>query len=159
VCSGETLFYEDEFRWPASLIGPPAHDRLPEEIRQTYEEAREIGGRSPRAAAALLRLALQQLVRQLGHDDNVNTAIGKLVEDGLPDRIQKAMDVLRVVGNYAVHEGAILGDDDAQTVNSLFKLINVVVEDRIATPDNIDELYDLLPESKRQQIDRRDGRM
>lgn len=83
---------------------------------------------SPRAAAALLRLALQKLMKQPGK--NINADIATLVEDGLRADVQQAADVLRVIGNEAVHPGQI-DADNPKTVAGLFELLNIIAEDRI----------------------------
>jgi hypothetical protein len=158
VCEGEILWHDAERRWPIGRIGPMAHLAMPERIASIYDEARTIGAQSPRAAAALLRLALQHLVTDLaGGEENVNMAIGALVQEGLPVRVQKAMDILRVVGNNAVHPGAIDLDEQPETVAALFSLLNFVVDDRISKPKQIDDVYSALPPSALAAIERRDG--
>jgi Domain of unknown function (DUF4145) len=158
VCDGEILWHETERRWPMGLIGPIAHPDMPEAIVSIYEEARTIGAQSPRAAAALLRLALQHLVTDLAHGEkDVNKAIGGLVKDGLPIRVQKAMDILRIVGNNAVHPGQIDLEEHSETVDALFALLNFVVDDRISKPKQIDDLYSTLPSGPLAAIERRDG--
>lgn len=67
------------------------------------------------------------------------------------------MDVLRVVGNNAVHPGEIRVEDDPEMVGALFQLLNVIVDDRIARPAQIAALYEALPEGAREAVDRRDG--
>jgi hypothetical protein len=157
VCSGEILWYEAERRWPMGKIGPIAHPDMPERIASIYEEARTIGAQSPRAAAALLRLALQHLVTDLADGEkDVNKAIGVLVKDGLPIRVQKAMDILRIVGNNAVHPGQIDLDEQPGTVDALFSLLNFVVDDRISKPKQIDDLYSAMPPGPLAAIERRD---
>ena len=47
---------------PEPLEGPEPHPDLSPEIQADYREAQAILGRSPRGAAALLRLAIQKLV-------------------------------------------------------------------------------------------------
>src|SRR3989339_192420 len=48
-----------------SSVETPSHD-LPADVKQDYEEAAQIFRQSPRAAAALLRLAIQKLCAHLG---------------------------------------------------------------------------------------------
>ncbi|HET6686065.1 MAG TPA: DUF4145 domain-containing protein [Jiangellaceae bacterium] len=72
-----------------------------------------------------------------------------MVRDGLPKRIQRAMDVLRVVGNNAVHPGEIHLDEQPETAAVLFALVNIVVEDRIAQPRQIDDIQDAAGRSAR----------
>lgn len=91
--------------WPiGSPLAPAPHVDMPDEPREDYEEARAILERSPRGAAALLRLAVQKLMVSLGQKgDNINGDIAALVKEGLSPGVQQALDTLRVTGNNAVH--------------------------------------------------------
>ena len=134
------------------------HPDLPEDVKADYTEAREIEAASPRRAAALLRLAIQKLTVALkctGKD--LNKDIGKLVEQGLPAGVQKSLDLVRVIGNNAVHPGQIDIKDDHDTATKLFSLVNFIAEKMIAEPREIEKLYGKLPESAREQIEDRDG--
>jgi hypothetical protein len=55
-----------------------------------------------------------------------------------------------------VHPGQLDMKDDHETAVQLFELINFIVEDRIARPKKIQALYNRLPETKRQAIEKRD---
>ncbi len=61
----ETDFHGIQF-YPTSTIVEPPNEDLNDGIKRLYNEAAEIKDKSPRAAAALLRLALQELCKQLG---------------------------------------------------------------------------------------------
>ena len=90
-------------------------------------------------------------------DRNINENIKALVSKGLPVSVQQALDVVRVVGNRAVHPGQIYFDvDDINTANLLMHLLNVIVERMITEPKEINELYQHLPENIRQSISNRD---
>jgi len=78
------------------------------------------------------------------------------VKKGLPPRVQQALDVVRVIGNNAVHPGQIDLKDDWQTAGSLFVLVNLVAEVMISTPKALQEAYDGLPQSARDAINKRD---
>lgn len=148
---GERLFYPQMY--VASL---PAAD-MPEEVKEDYEEARAIFAQSPRGTAALLRLAIQKLVVALGESgDNLNESIGNLVKKGLRVDIQKALDVVRVVGNNAIHPGILDVKDNPDMALGLFKLTNLIVEDMITKPKEVAELFKALPEGAKDAIAKRD---
>jgi len=130
---------------------------MPQNVNEDYEEARSIFNQSPRGAAALLRLAIQKLVKELGESGkDLNTDIGNLVKKGLSERIQQALDVVRVVGNNAVHPGLINVDDNPDIALNLFKLVNLIVEHMITQPKEVGELFESLPDGAKGQIAERD---
>jgi uncharacterized protein with PIN domain len=136
-----------------------AHPKMPEPIKDLYEEARRLVAISPRSAAAVLRLCIEKLCQHLtGQHTDINTQIATLVQRGLPQRIQKALDAVRVIGNEAVHPGTLDMSDGETYVYPLFKLVNLIVENQIAEEEDIDELYALLPEGKRKGIEARDAK-
>lgn len=136
---------------------PLPNSDLREDIKVDYLEARSIVNKSPRGAAALLRLCIQKLCEQLGESGkDINTDIGNLVQKGLHSTIQKSLDIVRVIGNDAVHPGQIDLKDDIDTANKLFELVNLIAQVMITEPKAIDELYTALPESKRKAIEERD---
>jgi len=161
-CQGKTLWLREKTEgrlvYPNLSTAPLPHKELPSELAADYNEARSIAGASPRGAAALLRLVVQKLCKLLGEPgENINTDIASLVQKGLPQRVQQALDIVRVTGNNAVHPGAIDLKDDPEIARRLFALINLIVENRIAEPRQIDELYQALPESSLAAIKRRDS--
>jgi len=142
---------------PLKLSSPIPHNDMPESCKSEYEEARHVLTFSSRAAAALLRLCIQNLCKELGEKGkNINKDIGELVKKGLDSRIQKALDVVRVTGNNSVHPGTMDIADDKELVDKLFKLVNLVVEEMIAKPNELKELYGKLPEEAREGIENRD---
>lgn len=142
---------------PADSPVEPAHTDMPDVIVGDYNEARFIFGRSPRAAAALLRLAVQKLMPVLGQSgENINEDIRALVSQGLPLQVQQALDYCRVIGNNAVHPGEINLSDTPEMAQNLFAMLNFIVEDRIARPKHIQSLYEQLPEQARAAVAKRD---
>ena len=131
---------------------------MPADIRLDFEEAAKIVDLSPRGAAALLRLAIQKLVAHLGEKGrDINGDIANLVKKGLDLQIQRALDIVRVIGNEAVHPGQIDLRDDKLMAMQLFDLVNLVVDNMISRPKQIDEMYEKLPEEKRTAIEKRDA--
>lgn len=142
---------------PSLYSTPLPHPEMPADIRADYEEAREVAGQSPRAAAALLRLCVQKLCKHLGQlGKNINEDIGALVKAGLPIEIQQALDIVRVVGNNAVHPGEISPDDVAEVSGTLFELVNYIVEDRISRPAKLAAMFSGLPAPALAGISKRD---
>lgn len=88
---------------------------------------------------------------------NLNDAIAALVKKGLPEMVQQALDTVRVIGNNAVHPGQIDVGDQPATAESLFKLVNLVVQRMITDLRETEEIYNTLPESARDAIARRDS--
>jgi len=159
ACKGLSLWVEDRMADPPATAGPPAQADMPEPVQELYDEARAVGALSPRAAAALLRVALERLTASLGHGDKkLNDAIAALVQDGLlPLDLQQAMDALRITGNDASHPGEVRLDDEAGGLTALFELVNVLVERLVSIPSRISKIYDALPASKREQVEQRDA--
>ena len=59
----------------------------------------------------------------------MNDRIVELVDRGLDDETQQALDAVRVIGNRAVHgEIWAVADDDELTVATLFRVVNRIAE-------------------------------
>lgn len=143
---------------PNTTSAPPPHVDMPLAVRSDYDEAAAIFDRSPKGAAAILRLGVQKLLHSLGLPGrNINEDIGQLVAAGLPIEVQQALDFCRVVGNNAVHPGEIQIDDTPEMAAALFEMMNFIVQDRISRPKQVAELYARLPSGALQAIERRDG--
>lgn len=159
-CGGYTVWINEKLYYPKAANAPKAHDSMPKDVRRDFDEARLIVADSSRAAAALLRLAIERLVNNHldaeGH--TLNEKIGNLVEEGsVSSRIQKALDTVRVIGNNSVHPGEMDMDDDQEIATALFKITNTIVDETIAREEQIDEVYELLPEGPKQGIEDRDN--
>ncbi len=158
-CAAPTIWMNRQMIFPnISTAESPSPD-LPDEIREDFEEARAIAERSPRGAAALLRLSIQRLCRHLGEPSiSINDDIASLVAKGLPVRVQQALDSVRVIGNEAVHPGSLDLKDDTDTVKRLFRIVNFIADKTITEPREIDQLYSSLPQDKLAGIAKRDGK-
>ena len=156
-CGKKILWIDNNYIYP-DIVPEEANPDMPESVKQLYNEAALIANKSPRAACALLRLAIDRLCNELGETDrDINKNIGALVAKGLPQSVQKALDIVRVVGNKAVHPGQIVFDvDDNATATMLMHLLNMIVTRMITEPNEIDSLYQGLPESVKDSIEKRD---
>ena len=157
-CEGLTYWQDNNLIYPERSPCPRPNDDLPDEIKSDYQEARSILGKSPRGAAALFRLCIQKICIHLGlSGKNLNADIGALVKAGLNPKIQKSLDVVRVVGNEAVHPGTIDLRDDKGIASHLASLVNVIADAMITQPKLVDELFDNLPQTKKDDIKKRDS--
>jgi Domain of unknown function (DUF4145) len=157
-CNRLAIWLADTLLYPSQGLLIEPHEDMPPEVRGYFLEAASIVDRSPRGAAALLRLAVQSLMPSLGQSGtNLSADIGALVKRGLDPRVQQALDTVRVIGNHSVHPGKIDIKDNKATAISLFDLINFIVENQIAAPRRINAIYDKLPTDAVAAIAKRDG--
>ncbi len=144
---------------PEGSVAPP-NSELRSDIKEDYHEAKSILTKSPRGACALLRLCIQKLCQQLGlPGKDLDADIGALVKKGLPVTIQRALDIVRVIGNNAVHPGVLDLKDDVPTASRLFELVNHIAYSMITQPKEIEKLYEeKVPTPQKQAIEKRDGK-
>jgi len=156
-CSKSAYWFNEKMIIPNVGGVMMANPDLPAEIVEDYNEARSILNISPRGSAALLRLAIQKLCEFLGESGkNINDDIANLVKKGLPIKIQQSLDILRVVGNNAVHPGQIDLKDNFELSIALFGLINVIADVMITQPKHVESLYGTLPPNLIEAIEKRD---
>lgn len=159
-CNDYSLWVGNSMIYPGEIDVESPNQDLPEDIQTDYLEAASILNQSPRGAAALLRLAIEKLVNSLdAKGKDLNAKIGDLVTKGLSPKVQKALDVVRVIGNGSVHPGQIDIQDDPETARALFRLVNVIADGMITKPKEVDSLYDeLIPENHKTGIENRDSK-
>ena len=155
-CSGVAIWVGPRIVWPTTDVDVFANPDMPGEVKADFEEAASIVGRSPRGAAALLRLALQKLVSSLvGGPIGIDDGIQALVDAGLPKVVQQACDYVRIVGNDAVHPGQIDLKDDVETATRLFQLLNLIVTHTISFQKTMEDIYPALPANKLKGVEDR----
>lgn len=156
-CEKIAVWVFDRLVFPPTKSGVMPNPDLPSEVIADFEEAREIVNASPRGAAALLRLCIQKLCTHLGEKGKtIDENIASLVRKGLNPLVQKALDIVRVIGNEAVHPGVLDLRDDRDTAFELFGLVNSIADQMITHPKAVETLYKKLPEGKRKAIEERD---
>jgi hypothetical protein len=156
-CDAFTVWVDRNIVYPVSHSVVHTHEMMPASVKADFEEAGSIVNLSPRGAAALARLCIQKLMKELGESGkDINADVGALVKKGLEVEVQQALDVVRVIGNHAVHPGTIDLKDDKETALTLLGLVNMIVERRIAGPKKLRGLFAGLPPGALKQIDERD---
>ena len=123
--------------------GPGPHADMPGQVKKVYEEARKVASKSAGATAALLRKAAEMLCREVLWEEHgggskwpsLDKGIAKLKDAGvLSPKCVEGLTIVRLVGNDAVHEGVIDMEEDEQSLELLFDLINDIVQETISRP-------------------------
>jgi hypothetical protein len=156
-CGQYIIWDKGKYIYP-EVLPEEANPDMPDSVKQLYNEAGSIYSKSPRAACALLRLAIDNFCHELGENDrDINKNIGSLVQKGLPQKVKEALDLVRVIGNKAVHPGFIAFDvDDENTALQLMKLVNIITQNMVSEPKQINDMFEELPSSTKEAIEKRD---
>ena len=145
-CGRFSLWIDGEMIYPPSADLPLPRVEMPEGVREVYLEARRTLDASPRAASALLRLAIRGLISHLGETDDVAENLEYLNRRGLDEKIQVALRRLRMVGEEAVEPGMIDSGDGEETARALFEILNLIVDALLVQPRRVDEMLGKLPD-------------
>lgn len=142
--------------YPPLKSGSLPQRGLPENLKKLYEEARIVAAASPRAAACLLRLLLDDLTIEIcAYKDirggDLNDRINKLIRHDLPVHIGQAMECVRLIGNGGAHTNEMTEKCTAETIELLFDFINHIVAECIARPAAAQKLYGEIPAHKRKE--------
>ena len=156
-CRELAVWVNEKMAYPPETLGVRPNQDLPDDIKNLFDEARQIATASPRSAAALLRLCIERLCKHLGtKGENLSEDISNLVKQGLTPELQKMLDSVRVIGNHAVHPGKLDEDDSKERVLALFEIVNLIAERMISEPQKINKIYGSLPKDDLKRIERRD---
>ena len=149
-CGGKIIWNDGPYVYP-NMSPEEANEDMPESVLELYNEAGAILRISPRAACALLRLAVERLCNILGENKNkLDENIASLAKKGLADDIIRQLDILRVIGNKAVHPGTIdLDVDNPFVAYQLMQVLNSIVQRLITESKRTDFLYSKLPENSK----------
>ena len=161
ACRGLSLWFNGSMIIPATgSVRAPSAD-LPKEVQDTYNEARSVVAHSPRAAAALLRLAIEQLCVHLnGEGLTLDKHVARLVSGGLHNQTADMFDAVRLVGNNAIHPVDRIGpQENPEIVKTLFWLVNEIADEVITKPKQREEATAWIPPEERERMAKRDAKM
>ena len=146
-CKGFTVWVRDRLVFPVRGDEPPdvvevdfeevAEDV--EEVSEDFEEAAAILNKYPRAAAALIRICIQNmmpLLKQTGK--NLDENISSLLRRGLEVQIQQAMDVLQVIRRNPGQESHVDLRDETAIATRMFESLKEILERRMLKNPNQD---------------------
>ncbi|ODS41216.1 hypothetical protein BEH94_02455 [Candidatus Altiarchaeales archaeon WOR_SM1_SCG] len=89
--------------YPIGVIRDPCPKEVPPEIALDYKEACLVEHLSKKAAAALARRCLQNMLHQQNiSKKNLSEEIDEAMKS-LPTHLSKEIDGIRVIGNFAAH--------------------------------------------------------
>ncbi|MDL4975414.1 DUF4145 domain-containing protein (plasmid) [Enterococcus faecalis] len=169
-CGGKFIIltedYDSEYTLEDKIIYPSikklrinAHEDTPESIKPIFEEAVSILDLSPRASSALTRLALEKLCDYFGATSkNLNDKIQELIDNGLDPQIAAIFDGIRIFGNDGIHDTGLIDlneIDSESNSETLLNMFNYIVEELITRERKRNEFVSSIPESKKQQIEKR----
>ena len=154
-CKKIALWNDRKIIYPRSITVESPNPDMPEVAKKLYMESAQILQDSPRASAALLRLALQEILNKVvkgGEKNSINENIG-ILSEGVDETTQKALDIIRIIGNNAVHPGEIRVEEE--NTEDMYNLLNIIVQKTISNKKQIDDLWNNLPENYKESIKNR----
>lgn len=155
-CGQLGIWLQEKLVYPRTSPAGLANSDMPAQVKALFDEAGAVFQTSPRAAAALLRLALQHLLKELGEEGkNIDKDINSLIDKGLDANLSKVFHSVRIIGNESVHPGEINVDDEPYMAEVMFGLLNQIVDQMISNPAKIDALWDKMPENKRNPVEQK----
>jgi hypothetical protein len=141
-CKRYTIWLNDKIIYPELSFAPWPTQDMPRDIKDAYLEARRVVASSPKAASALLRMCLQNLMINLGEKGkNIEHDMSNLIKKGLPKRLHHALWTAGVIGASSTRPNEITPKDDVNTAIALFNLLNMIVEATIAQQKKVKRLY------------------
>ncbi|KZE53412.1 DUF4145 domain-containing protein [Rossellomorea marisflavi] len=157
-CDDICLWKHKEMVYPKNnfMVEDPNPD-MPDFIKDLYYEARIILQYSARSSSALLRLALETMLEDNGYKQNkLYDKITALMEsENASDELIMAAELIRHYGNSSAHKGFIDLNDDIDTANELFMVINLIAQDQYSKPKRLRALMEKLPASKKEGIEKK----
>ena len=134
-CERYAVWRDTELLWPQRPDAPRALRDMPATVRADFDEALAVFERSPRAAAALLRLALRRLCRELGLPGRrIDDDLAALLRAGLPEPVVVSLREARAAGADAVPPGLLDERDGREVALALFTALNRIVDRLIVQP-------------------------
>lgn len=131
-----------EIVWPeAAPI--PAHEDMPDTVREVYDEAQAVYPKSPRAACAMLRATAERLVDHLSPSSE-GTLSQRIRSLTVSPTCLLIFEAARMTGNEAVHGSEVDFSESNGEAIARFQLlsdgINRVIDELITQPRKLQSL-------------------
>lgn len=151
-CGQIAVWHSDEIVYPFTCPVDEPNPDMPKSVKDRYIEASRVVALSPVSAAALLRLALQLLLKEVLQGEssgNIYQDIQKLKSRPIDSSLIKALDIIRISGNESVHPGDLNLNENKNDAFYLFDLLNMICDQFFTQPRKMQDMYEKMPESKR----------
>ena len=148
IRSSQRQFLKDKTSINFKLIYPEIciepNSNMPKDVKTIFVEASSILNNSPRASAALLRLALEKLLTHLNKKskgNNLFNAINKYIDDeNLEPTLKKICHLLRINGNDNIHESNEIEESvSLRLTRDSFDMFNFFVDEAITRKKRAEE--------------------
>lgn len=139
-CGKFSIWHNSKMIYPEFSNVEPPNDDLNYDIKNDYLEAASILNKSLRGAAAILQLALQKLMIQLGgRGKSFKNDFKILVKKGLPLKVQESLYAIKTISDEVIEFGKprlwyTEEKNDTEKVKELFHLFNYIAEKMITEP-------------------------
>ena len=159
-CKNVTIWIKESMVYPSTGSAPIPNSDMPDDIKDDYNEARDICLRSPRSACILLRLCVENICASIGAKGrDLNAMIGDLVKQKkLDGEVINALDSIRVIGGQAAHPLELDLRTDKETAEKLFNIVNYISDSIYTRPKKIQDMFGKVPEDKKEAIKQRDSK-
>lgn len=166
ACPRVTTWRQEVVIYPQASPVPFPHEDMPEAVVPLYNEARSIVNLSRRAAAALARATMEQLLRLLDPDAPTSARLDDRIlriEDRVSSSLAQLLTFIRHVGNQSLH-GTGVPDDavimvldtgNSEPVEAIFHAINELVDELKTKPERNRRLAAMVPEGVLETVDRK----
>jgi hypothetical protein len=155
-CNEMCLWVYDQLIWPRREGFPEPKLHAPPNVRRESEEASQTLEASPRGAAALLRIAIEKLCKELGvSGENLKDDMAFFVREDVDARVQRVLDAAQIIESNAMRPGQIGLGEDRATAETLSGLVNLICEKMIMEPRHLQEVYTKVREDARTAMEQR----
>jgi hypothetical protein len=155
-CNEMCLWVYDQLIWPRREGFPEPKLHVPPNVRRESEEASQTLEASPRGAAALLRIAIEKLCKELGvSGESPTDDIAFFVREDVDARVQKVLGAAQIIESNAMRPGQIGLGEDRATAETLSGLVNLICEKMIMEPRHLQEVYTKVREGARTAMEQR----
>lgn len=137
---------EEKLIYPIkSSLDIESNEDMTDEQKNLFNEAKNIFDNSPKAAGALLRSVIENILRKK-YDKHKSSLLGSIlndkdVEKDLGGKIMEMCKTCQLIGNDAAHSSLMIYlDENKEEVKFLFELINLITEQLVSKPKKEQEL-------------------